>query len=293
MQYSDVTQKTISYIESNLTEEIQLDVFPAVIGYSKFHLLRIFKEETGKSIGEYIRLRRLAMTAMLLLHSDESILTIAFLFQFQSQEAFTRAFKEVYAMPPGKYRKLMKVVRTMEEEKKMNASEQIKGWSLSGSNPELYGLMADSAVCHTGKQSGLLYAKGEANEQQFATMMQGFKSQTYKGKRIKLSCFLKTEQVDKCGAWLRVDNVNGDTVQFDNMDNRSIQGTTDWNHYSLVLDVPEDSASIHFGVLLIGKGKVWADGFRFDVVTDKVPTTNMLLEEHLPVQPTNLDFSSN
>src|SRR5690606_10545091 len=291
MQYSEVTQKTISYIEGNLTEEIQLDVFPAVIGYSKFHLLRIFKEETGKSIGEYIRLRRLTMAAMLLLHSDERIMSIAFLFHFQSQEAFTRAFKEVYAVPPGKYRKLMKIVRMTEEEKNMNTHEQIKGWSLSGSNPELYGLVSDSTVCHTGTQSGLLYAKGNANEQHFATMMQGFQAQEYKGKRLKLSCFLKTEAAEKCGAWLRIDNVNGDTVQFDNMDNRSVQGTTDWNHYSLVLDVPEDSASIHFGVLLIGKGKVWADGFRFEVVTDKVPTTNMLLEEQLPAQPTNLDFS--
>ncbi|MFD1032178.1 helix-turn-helix domain-containing protein [Metaplanococcus flavidus] len=293
MQYSEVTQKTISYIEGNLTEEIQLNTFPAVIGYSKFHLLRIFKEETGKSIGEYIRLRRLTMAAILLLHSDETILTIAFLFHFQSQEAFTRSFKEVYAVPPGKYRKLMKIVKMSEEEKKMNTSEQIKGWSLSGSNPELYGLVPDSTVCHTGTQSGLLYAKGDANEQQFATMMQGFQAHEYKGERLKLSCFLKTEDASKCGAWLRIDNGNGDTVQFDNMDNRSIQGTTDWNHYSLVLDVPEDSASIHFGVLLIGKGKVWADGFRFEVVTDKVPTTNMLSEENLPAQPTNLDFSSN
>ncbi|ALS78470.1 transcriptional regulator [Planococcus kocurii] len=293
MQYSDVTQKTISYIESNLMEEIQLDVFPAVIGYSKFHLLRIFRKETGKSIGEYIRLRRLTMAAMLLLNSDETILTIAFLFHFQSQEAFTRAFKEVYAVPPGKYRKLMKIVRMTEEEKKMNTSEQIKGWSLSGSNPEMYGLTTDSTVCHTGTHSGLLYAKGDVNEQQFATIMQGFQAHEYKGERLKLSCFLTTEDASKCGAWLRIDNGNGDTVQFDNMDNRSIQGTTDWNHYSLVLDVPKDSASIHFGVLLIGKGKVWADGFRFEVVTDKVPTTNMLSEEDLPAQPTNLDFSSN
>ena len=59
----------------------------------------------------------------------------------------------------------------------------------------------------------------------------------------------------------------------------------------IVLDVPEDSASIHFGVLLIGKGKVCSDGFRFEEVTEKVPTTNMLDVEHLPKQPRNLDFS--
>ena len=102
---------------------------------------------------------------------------------------------------------------------------------------------------------------------------------------------LKTEQVTKCGAWLRIDNVSGDTLQFDNMDSRSIHGTTDWNHYSIVLDVPEESASIHFGVLLVGKGKVWADGFRFEEVNEKVDSTNMLFQDNLPKQPINLDFS--
>lgn len=291
MYYSEVTQRVISIIESNLTEEIQLDTFPSIIGYSKYHLLRIFKQETGMSIGEYIRQRRLAVASTLLLHSDESILMIAFSFQFQSQEAFSRAFKDVYALPPGKYRKLMKAVRMMKEEKEMNEGKQIKGWVLSGSNPELYELMVDTNIFHTGTKSGLLYAKSDANEQHFATMMQGFQAEEYKGKRLKLSCFLKTEDVLKCGAWLRIDNVNGDTVQFDNMDDRSIHGTTDWNHYSIVLDVPEDSASIHFGVLLIGKGKVWSDGFRFEEVTEKVPTTNMLAAQSLPKKPSNLDFS--
>ncbi|WP_214484900.1 AraC family transcriptional regulator [Bacillus sp. SM2101] len=291
MYYSEVTQRVISYIESNLTEEIQLDTFPSVIGYSKYHLLRIFKQETGKSIGEYIRQRRLAMASTLLFHTDESILTIAFLFHFQSQEAFTRAFKEVYALPPGRYRKLMKAVQMIEEDEKMTTSKQIKGWGLSGSNPELYELVVDSNVFHTGTKSGLLYSKGEVNKQQFATMMQGFQAHDYKGKRLKFSCFLKTENVEKCGAWLRIDNASGDAIQFDNMDNRSIQGTTDWNHYSIVLDVLEESASIHFGVLLNGKGKVWADGFRFEEVTEKIPTTNMISVEQLPKQPNNLDFS--
>lgn len=291
LYYSEVTQRVIAFIESNLTEEIQLDTFPSVIGYSKYHLLRIFKQETGKSIGEYIRERRLATAAILLLHSNESLLTIAFLFHFQSQEAFTRAFKEIYSLPPGKYRKLMQAVRMLEEEKEMNENKEIKGWSLSGSNPELYEVTVDSNVFHTGTKSGMLYSKGEVNAQHFATMMQGFQAHGYKGKRIKLSCFLKTENVFKCGAWLRIDNAMGDTIQFDNMDNRSIQGTSDWNHYSIVLDVPEDSSSIYFGVLLIGQGKVWADGFRFEEVTKKVPTTNMLDIEHLPEQPSNLDFS--
>lgn len=291
MYYSEITRKTVSYIESNLTEDINLNSFTSVIGYSKYHLSRLFKKDTGKSIVEYIRLRRLALAATLLLETEESILTIGFLFRFQSQEAFSRAFKEVYSLPPGKYRQLMRAVRIIKEENDLNKQEQINGWNLSGSYTELYDLTVDDKVFHTGTKSGLLFAKGEANEQQFGTMMQGFQAENYKNKRIKMSCFLKTEQVTKCGAWLRIDNVSGDTLQFDNMDSRSIHGTTDWNHYSIVLDVPEESASIHFGVLLVGKGKVWADGFRFEEVNEKVDSTNMLSQDNLPKQPINLDFS--
>lgn len=57
-----------------------------------------------------------------------------------------------------------------------------------------------------------------------------------------------------------------------------------------MLDVPEDSVSIHFGVLLIGTGKVWADGFAFEEVDQTVPSTNMLAIEQLPLDPINLGF---
>lgn len=63
MKYSQATQRAITYIEEHLYEEIQLVKLPMVVGYSKFHLSRIFKLETGLTIGDYIRLSRLATAA--------------------------------------------------------------------------------------------------------------------------------------------------------------------------------------------------------------------------------------
>ncbi|WP_301109761.1 helix-turn-helix transcriptional regulator [Sporosarcina sp.] len=290
MEYSEVTQSVISYTEQHLLGDLELEHFQELTGYSKYHLLRVFKKETGKTIGEYIRNRRLAVAANLLIDSNETIITIAFALGFNSQEAFSRAFKEIYAFPPGQYRRMMK---TMRVEREMNGMEHkdIKGWLLSGTNADLYEAKLDEQVFHSGTQSAVLYSTGESNEQQFATLMQEFQSTQYNGKRIRLSCYIKSEKVSKCGAWLRIDNAFGDPVQFDNMDRRSITGTTQWNQYAIVLDVPPESESIHFGVLLIGEGRVWMDGFRFEEVDLNVPVTNMLSKEHLPVQPANLDFS--
>lgn len=290
MKYSRATQQTIHYIEEHLHHELLLDDLVLAAGYSKYHLTRIFKQETGKSLSEYIRMRRLAVAAMLLLHTEHSILDIALELHFQSQEAFTRSFRELYAMPPGKYRKMMKSICRTEEDYMVPAQE-VKGWFLSGSHPWKYNYAIDEKVFHSGNRSGVLYSIESADEGEFGTMMQSFLADEYKGKRLKMSCYLKSENAHKCAAWCRVDNAAGDSIQFDNMDNRAILGTTDWNYYTIVLDVPEESDSIHFGVLLIGSGKVWADGFSFEVVDEKTPLTNMEIQKILPKQPANLDFS--
>ncbi|MCA0972134.1 AraC family transcriptional regulator [Halobacillus litoralis] len=291
MNYSTATQKAIAHIETHIEDTITADDLSSATGYSKYHLLRIFKSETGKTVGEYVKHRRLAVASSLLIEGDESILTIAIAFGFQSQAAFTRAFKDVYHLPPAKYRKMLRLLDMNKEETGMDNQKEIHGWTLSGSNPELYQFGVDANHFHTGKQSGYLFGQKQAVPAQFGTVMQGFQSKFYKGKRVKMSCFIKTEAAHKCGAWMRVDNASGDVLQFDNMDPRPIEGDTDWNYYSIILDVAEESDAIYFGVLLQGSGKVWMDGFQFQEVSDNVENTNLLGVEALPERPDNLDFS--
>lgn len=289
MGYSQVTREVISFIEENLLDRLELDQFPGIAGYSKYHLSRIFKHETGKTIGEYIRHRRLAVGAGLLKDTVETVMSIAFLLQFQSQEAFARAFKERYVYPPGQYRRMVKLI-TLEREWSDMEQSDIKGWMLSGNNPDMYRVKMDDRVFHMGTASAFLYSVDATDNSQFATLMQEFQSTLYEGKRVRLSGYIKTEKAAKCGIWMRIDNVYGDPVQFDNMDDRPITGTNDWNYHSIVLDVPKESASIHFGVLLIGEGNVWMDGFRFEEVDSKEPSTNTIGKRDLPQQPRNLDF---
>lgn len=89
---------------------------------------------------------------------------------------------------------------------------------------------------------------------------------------------------------MRVDDSLGDVIQFDNMQDRPIINTSDWNHYSIVLDVPDNSAAIYFGVLLTGTGQVWVDEFKFSIVDASVPTTNINLNSTMPEYPVNLSF---
>ena len=74
------------------------------------------------------------------------------------------------------------------------------------------------------------------------------------------------------------------------LQNRPIKGTTDWKKYEIVLDIPSDSKSINYGVLLSGDGKVWFDDFRLEEVDDNVPVTNIMSEKTIPDKPVNMDF---
>lgn len=287
--YEFVIKQTIMYIEEHLHEPLTLEYIAWQSSFSKFHFHRIFQSSVGMTITEYIRMRRLANASVALLYSNERILDIALYYQFESQESFTRAFKKIYKLPPGQYRRLMSDVIKNKEESYMET--KIKGWFLSGSDPFSYEMGVDHEIVHQGKASGYLKSKTVLDSTNFATMMQAFKANQFVDKRIRLSCFIRTKDVETyAGMWMRVDDTMEDVVQFDNMSNRPIKGTTNWNRYSIVLDVPEKSAVISFGIILSGQGTVWSDQFTFEEVDESTPATNLEIQGELQDKPVNLSF---
>lgn len=108
----------------------------------------------------------------------------------------------------------------------------------------------------------------------FATVMQAISAESYRGKRLRFSAQLSTtEVVGQAGLWMRIDGANGKVLSFDDMASRPVSGTTPWQGYEVVLDVPVDSAAIQFGYLLAGGGRVKAAQFRLEPVDANTPTT--------------------
>ncbi|MCO7187554.1 MULTISPECIES: AraC family transcriptional regulator [unclassified Pseudoalteromonas] len=105
--------KSIDYIEANLHEKISVHEIAAASHYSTYHYSRIFKALIGDTPKEYLRKRRLTLAAKRLLTEDVSILTLAMDCQFDSQEAFTRAFKALFDMTPAQYRKINEPFRLL------------------------------------------------------------------------------------------------------------------------------------------------------------------------------------
>ena len=167
----------------------------------------------------------------------------------------------------------------------------MKSWFMAGSDPRDYELGIDANAVRNGKNSGYLKAK-VAEPRGFGTMMQMFKANDYLNKRMRFSAFVKSEGIEAwAGLWMRFDGPQHRSLSFDNMQNRPIKGTTDWQKYEVVLDVPQESVAIAFGILLTGKGQAWLSEVQFEEVGADVPTTSQEGHGELPENPGNLDFA--
>ena len=98
-------EKAIKYIEDHLNEDIGLTDVSMEIGYSYYHMTRLFASVLGESVGHYINRRRLYRASEKLIYSGQRIIDIAFDSGFESPEGFSRAFKAAFGVSPVDYRK--------------------------------------------------------------------------------------------------------------------------------------------------------------------------------------------
>ncbi|WP_179032857.1 AraC family transcriptional regulator [Paenibacillus kribbensis] len=104
MDYFKRIQCAIEFIELNLREDLNITEVASQACFSAFHFQRVFQAISGFTVQQYIRRRRLSEAAARLKQSSQKVLDIAIEYQYNSQEAFTRAFEKSFGITPGKYR---------------------------------------------------------------------------------------------------------------------------------------------------------------------------------------------
>ncbi|CAM2063793.1 AraC family transcriptional regulator [Sulfidibacter corallicola] len=95
----------VNFMEAHLFQAVSLEDIAAQAAFSPYHFHRMFHAVLGETVAEYLRKRRLTEACRSLQESSRAILDIALACQFESQAAFTRAFKRMFGMPPGAFRK--------------------------------------------------------------------------------------------------------------------------------------------------------------------------------------------
>lgn len=91
----------LSYINENITGKLSVDELAAMCYLSRYHFMRLFKQETGCTVHNYIRQKRLVLAARLI-REGMSASSAAAECGFTDYSAFHRAFSQTFGVSPGK-----------------------------------------------------------------------------------------------------------------------------------------------------------------------------------------------
>ena len=104
VELQEKIKSAIQYIEDHLKDPVVSDDIAESVAISVRHLQRSFRECTGYTVIHYLRKRRLEQACVELIETKKRILDIAIDYQFQSQEVFTRAFRQRFGLTPRSFR---------------------------------------------------------------------------------------------------------------------------------------------------------------------------------------------
>lgn len=108
MMQEEIIHSLTQWINQNLGKSLSIDEVAAKSGYSKWHLQRMFRAVTQKTLGDYIRERRLEMAADALCKTARPVFDIALQFGYDSQQTFSRVFRRQFDQTPTAYRQSMR-----------------------------------------------------------------------------------------------------------------------------------------------------------------------------------------
>jgi hypothetical protein len=138
-----------------------------------------------------------------------------------------------------------------------DTSNQI-GLTVWKANPK-FDVKRDSLVRFSGQSSARIKAGAEGNFGAFSQISPISKVATLR--KFRVSGYLKRDSVQQfAGIWVNV-FAGEQSLFFDNMYQRGLNGTADWLEVSTDFYADETATEIQVGGLLVGKGTAWFDQF--------------------------------
>lgn len=100
----DGVLRAAAFVEANLDEALDPGRLARIAGLSVHHFHRVFVGATGETVMGFVRRLRLERAAGLLTYGRAPVIEIALGSGYDSHEAFTRAFRTRFGVPPTHYR---------------------------------------------------------------------------------------------------------------------------------------------------------------------------------------------
>ena len=101
-----------------------------------------------------------------------------------------------------------------------------------------------------------------------SNLMQSFSARAYRGRTVRFRAWIRVEGSapdDHAQMWLSVDRSNDQKGFFDNMSDRPIRSSS-WVSSEIQTRIDDDATFIKFGVMSVGRGRVWVDDVSFETI---------------------------
>lgn len=102
-EHYDKFSNLLIYINEHYADDLNLEDTAAIVGFSKFHFSRLFKQYTNTTFYDYLCKKRITR-AQEMLAENFSITTIAYQTGFNTPSAFCRCFKKHTGYTPSEFR---------------------------------------------------------------------------------------------------------------------------------------------------------------------------------------------
>lgn len=97
-------QKVVSYMTENYSDPITIEEVSKLLNYNPDYFCRFFKKYMGSTFLEYLNLIRLIHIHSDLLETDKTVTELQNRHGFTNYKVFSREFKKLYGVTPGKVR---------------------------------------------------------------------------------------------------------------------------------------------------------------------------------------------
>ncbi|QBZ83250.1 Right origin-binding protein [Hydrogenovibrio crunogenus] len=104
-RYANRMEQVYDYIQAHINDDLSIEKLSEVACFSKFHFHRQFSSYTGMTVGKFVLMQRLKRASQQLAYNQTMrIIDIALEANFESPEAFSRAFKNTFGQTPSQFR---------------------------------------------------------------------------------------------------------------------------------------------------------------------------------------------
>lgn len=101
---NSLDEKIKAYIDSNVYTDVSLDRIAEEFGYTKMHIIRVFKNKFGTTPMQYLIDKKIAIAQSLLSETLMPIKDIAELLRYSNTQHFSSSFKSAVGCTPNKFR---------------------------------------------------------------------------------------------------------------------------------------------------------------------------------------------